>query len=239
MNDSDETKAFHFKQFSIYQNSCGMQVSTDGVMLGAWVNTRQDSRILDIGCGTGLLSLMAAQRFNNARITAIDIAADAVIATRLNVANSPWLDRIDVMHQDLLDQTFNAEVDCIVCNPPYFTNGEAALCPSRATARHAKNYFHNTLADRAQQLLTVAGSASFILPAIEAEMMIEYAQSQGWFLSRCCKVKTTPAKPVSRILFELSRKRPAAVNEETLVIQENGGYSEPFIRLTRDFYLKM
>lgn len=239
MKQTNQSNAFHFKQFSIPKNSCGMQVSTDGVMLGAWMNGDQAQQILDIGCGTGLLSLMAAQRFADAHITAIDIAKDAIESAQTNVAHSPWSERIVVTRQDLLDPTFIGQFDHIVCNPPYFTSGASTNKLTRATARHAPDCFHDKLALRTGQLLTATGRASFILPTIEAQQMINYAQSIGLSLSRYCEVKTTPTKPVSRVLFELSKQENTNDDAEYLVIQENGHYSEAFIALTKNFYLKM
>lgn len=222
-----------------------MPVSTDGVMLGAWFAAQPGSRILDIGCGTGLLSMMAAQRFQQAKITAIDIDPHAIQVAQNNIQHSAWSERITLIQQDILQPEFKNQFDSIVCNPPYFTSGETARSQSRATARHTLRLSHENLIDRCVHLLTADGRASFILPLNEAETMISYAQSQGWYLTRYCQVQPTPTKPVSRILFELAcphaaqAAQAAQFEQESLIIQQNGHYSAEFIRLTRAFYLKM
>lgn len=84
-------KSFRFKQFSIEEGTCGMPISTDGVLLGSWAFSLSPTTILDIGCGTGLLSLMCAQRFPHAHITALDIEQSAYQAAEHNRQQSPWL----------------------------------------------------------------------------------------------------------------------------------------------------
>lgn len=126
---------FSFKQFTVYHDRCAMKVGTDGVLLGAWADVVSARNILDIGTGTGLISLMMAQRCN-ARIRAVDIDADAVEQARGNVAASPWQDRIEVELQDICHFTSETLFDVIVSNPPYFT--DSLKCPGkqRNIARH-------------------------------------------------------------------------------------------------------
>lgn len=101
-----------------------MPVSTDGVMLGAWANCPSQSKILDIGTGTGLLALMCAQRFPNAQITALDIEISAIEAAQKNFTQSPWSDRLCVRHTDVLQFESEQRFEHIICNPPYFNSGE-------------------------------------------------------------------------------------------------------------------
>ncbi|QIL85012.1 methyltransferase [Vibrio sp. HDW18] len=231
-------KSFQFKQFSIQEGQCGMPVSTDGVLLGSWAFSTPPATILDIGCGTGLLSLMCAQRFSLAVITAIDIEASAYQATELNRKNSPWAARITSQQADILDWQPLTRFAAIICNPPYFTSGASAQQPVRATARHTLGLSHPALIARLPQLLTSDGVASFILPKSEGEQFIALAQQAGLYLGRYCQVQATASKPVHRLLFELHRS-PFISQATELVIQQHGAYSEPFCQLTRDFYLKM
>lgn len=220
-----------------------MPVSTDGVLLGAWSQAPNQGSILDIGTGTGLLALMCAQRNPNARITAIDISDTAIRASRNNIAASPWTDRLAVVHDDVLTFARHTEnrYAAIICNPPYFNSGEKADKKQRAIARHTDHLPHTGLLAACQLLLTEKGIASFILPTYEAQQMITAAGLSGWHLVRCCEVKTTPSKPVTRYLFELSRGAPALPASEptSLTIHSGNQYSDDFIALTRDFYLKM
>lgn len=215
-----------------------MPVSTDGVLLGAWSKVQQAKYILDIGTGTGLLSLMCAQRNALAIIDAIDIDEHAIEAAKKNVQNSPWDSRIHLHHGDVLDYSLSALFDSIVCNPPYFNDGEQAQVRQRAVARHTDQLSHKELLERCFHLLSDHGNANFILPVVEGRQFIESAKKSGWHLKSLCEVKPTSLKDVSRLLIELS-KQPCTAEVEALTIRDTTGYSPEFIALTKDFYLKM
>jgi len=228
-----------------------MPVSTDGVMLGAWIQSPNNAQILDIGTGTGLLALMCAQRFTEAQITAVDIqrfteaqitAVDieltAIEAAQKNVAQSPWSERVCVHHTDILHFTPAHLFQRIICNPPYFNSGEQSKNRQRATARHTDTLRHNALLQRCYQLLDEQGKANFVLPITEGERFIELALHQGWHLSRVCRLQPSEKKLVHRLLFELA-KQPCDTQESHLIIHSQDGYSDDFVQLTREFYLKM
>ncbi len=238
-----------------------MPVSTDGVLLGAWalnpyglkgtseskstseaketsVPNEQPRAILDIGTGTGLLTLMMAQRFARADLHAIDIEQTAIDAAQHNFAQSPWGERLTLHSGSVLTYSFPMLFDHIVCNPPYFNNGEQTQNHQRATARHSDQLPHGALIDCCAQWLTTRGKASFILPIVEGRAFIEQAEQKGLYLSRYCEVSPSERKPVHRILFELS-KQPSPLHTDALIIHHNNGYSDAFTALTHDFYLKM
>ncbi|MFA0413606.1 tRNA1(Val) (adenine(37)-N6)-methyltransferase [Vibrio renipiscarius] len=237
-NDQRQTKGFKFKQFAIEGGQCGMPVSTDGVLLGAWADIEHAQRILDIGTGTGLLALMCAQRNHNATIDAVDIESSAVMTAQLNVANSDWSERIMVAHADITKMGCEEPFDAIICNPPYFNSGEQTKLQSRATARHTDTLSHQDLLKCCQSLLLPHGKASFVLPVVEGEHFIQLAEQAGFSLSRLCKVQPTPTKPDNRLLIELSLISEECKNQH-VIIRDKLGYTEAFIALTKDFYLKM
>lgn len=232
------TKGFQFKQFSIHDGCSGMPVSTDGVILGAWTRV-SGQRVLDIGTGTGLLSLMLAQRYDNIDITAVDIDSNAYQDACHNVAQSPWSGRIKVVQDDILILSGTASFDTIICNPPYFNSGEQARISSRAVARHTSMLTHPDLLSCCQQLLTENGKASFVLPIVEGLEFVELAKKNKWFISRLCKVQTTSSKGCSRLLIELSRQVTCYEESILTIHAPSGQYSQDFIALTQDFYLKM
>jgi tRNA1Val (adenine37-N6)-methyltransferase len=236
--DTKKTKDFHFKQFSISGGLSGMPVSTDGVLLGAWSRLYDCRDILDIGTGTGLLALMCAQRFPDARITAVDIDPRAINAADYNFRHSAWNKRLSVIHADINLLTMPARFDGIICNPPYFTSGILAKQAHRAIARHTQALSHSDLINKCKDFITVEGKANFVLPETEGKHFICQAREQGWHLTRLCRVRPTASKPVHRLLIELSQQESECL-EESLTIHNNNGYSDEFIRQTKDFYLKM
>jgi tRNA1Val (adenine37-N6)-methyltransferase len=237
------TKNFHCKQFSITGGESGMPVSTDGILLGAWARienqlTQPTPSILDIGTGTGLLALMLAQRTHHSQITAIDIDQSAISAAKINFAQSPWRERFTLIHDNILEISIDHAFDMIICNPPYFTTGQPSQQSQRAIARHTIQLDHHDLLTTCWNILTLSGRANFVLPVAEGEQFLSLAEQLGWFLTRKCQVRPNPLKSPNRLLIELSKKIEECEHSE-LIIKENNSYSQNFISLTKDFYLKM
>ncbi len=231
---------FSFKQFTVHHDRCAMKVGTDGVLLGAWADVSQARRVLDIGTGTGLIALMLAQRSAEARITAIDIDADAVGQARENVTASPWADRITVEQQDLCRYHADERFDLIVSNPPYFN--DSLKCPDaqRATARHTDGLDFHTLITQTIALLTENGRFAVIIPTDGMPLFMEIALREGLHLHRRTLVRTKPDAAPKRVLLSFGRSSEVETVEDELVVElARHEYSEEYIALTRDFYLKM
>lgn len=229
---------FSFKQFTIYQDRCAMKVGTDGVLLGAWARVASASRILDIGTGTGLISLMLAQR-SGALITAIDIDADAVRQARGNIEASPWKDRVEVVRQDICSYVTNERFDVIVSNPPYFVN--SLKCPDgqRSMARHCDCMEFGDLIKHAVGLLLPEGAFSVIIPTGGMEEFLTIASGYNLFLSRQTLVRTKPDVAPKRVLLEFKKQPVVCIQDELVIELSRHVYSEAYIELTKDFYLKM
>ena len=208
---------FSFKQFTVYHDRCAMKVGTDGVLLGAWADVVSARNILDIGTGTGLISLMMAQRCN-ARIRAVDIDADAVEQARGNVAASPWQDRIEVELQDICHFTSETLFDVIVSNPPYFT--DSLKCPERQRniARHTDLLDFDKLAESAARLLHSEGVLH---------------------LSHQTLIHTKPGTEPRRVLLAFKFSVDKCVTDDLTIELSRHVYSEEYIALTKEFYLKM
>ena len=230
---------FSFKQFTVRHDRCAMKVGTDGVLLGAWIDLNSSRRILDIGTGTGLIALMLAQRCSDARIIAVDIDSVAVEQAQENIQASPWKNRVEVLQQDICTYHPHGTFDTIVSNPPYFI--DSLKCPDgqRSTARHTDTLDADRLIGKVSELLSPDGSFSIILPAEQTEDLIRVADEKGLYPSRQTRVITRPGLSPKRILMEF-RKISTVFQPDELVIElERHVYSEEYIALTKEFYLKM
>ena len=217
-----------------------MKVGTDGTLLGAWAALeRRDGRILDIGTGTGLMALMMAQRYPEARVTAIDIDAAAVAQASENVKDSPFSARIAVCQADVKGFEAGEPYDAIVCNPPYFD--KALTCPDdqRTQARHTLTLTYRQLMAAAWRLLADEGLFSVIIPNDYFQQMESEAHLAGFFLTRIYGIRTVERKPIKRYLIEL-RKHPQKelVKKEVVIEDAPNVRSEWYRELTKDFYIK-
>ena len=128
---------FHFQQFSVIQRQSAMKVCTDAVLFGAMAPVNRGDRVLDIGTGTGVLSLMAAQ-LGAAQVTAVELTQQGYEEAHINFNNSPWADHLEAVHQDIqgFAMTARRQYDLIICNPPFFENHSKTTNSLRKVARH-------------------------------------------------------------------------------------------------------
>ncbi len=230
--------AFEFKEFKIEQDLCAMKVGTDGVLLGAWSNI-PDGDVLDVGCGSGLISLMIAQRNPNCKIDAIDIDKGAYLQSVKNIANSDWNARV-IAHQISL-QLFETtkKYKLIISNPPFFINAFKSSDNSKNIARHTDELPFIDFIKKAVMLMAEDGFICVVLPIVESLTFIEIAMNYKLFLNKKCLVKPNHAKDPKRVLLEFSFSENELVTSYlTIETKKRHHYTEEYRNLTQDFYLK-
>lgn len=232
---------FKFKQFIVHQDKTAMKVGTDGVLLGAWVDVSNASRILDIGTGTGLIALMLAQRAKgtNALITALDIDKDACDQARHNVEVSSWRDKIFVENIDLQNYTANAKFDLIISNPPFFIDSQKSSNKKRDLARHNDSLSFDDLMSFTSKNLTTTGKASFIIPYDSESAFILIAEKEKLYPSSITRVRGTKESKIKRSLLEFTFVNENTKVDELVVEISRHNYTPEYTCLTKDFYLKM
>lgn len=230
---------FQFKQFLIRQEETAMKVGTDGVLLGAWAEVESASSILDIGTGTGLIALMSAQRNPHAFIEAVEIDESAYRQACENVANSPWKERIRLIHLSIFDFQPGHLFDCILCNPPFFKSSTPAPQKNRTLARHCYDFSHQELLHVCSRLLTGTGRCHLILPVLEAEQLLFEAPACHLFCQKITKVRPTPQKAAKRYLLTFGKTESPVQYEELIIEYARHQYSPEYRKLTSDFYLSV
>lgn len=233
------SQEFIFKQFKIQQHKCAMKVGTDAVLLGAWVTASRAKTILDIGTGTGIISLMLAQK-SNAKIDAIEIDKNAYDQALENIGNCKWKERIQAHHTSLQDyaKVCNYKYDLIISNPPYFVDSSKASEEARTNARHTDHLPFTDLLNGVVKLLNATGRFYVILPTKESQLFREMAEEQKLYLTRFTKVITRTDKPEKRVLmkFEFVRK-PIEESSITIEQDERHSYTDQYKELTKDYYI--
>jgi tRNA1Val (adenine37-N6)-methyltransferase len=230
---------FHFKQFSVRHDRSTMKVGTDGVLLGAWVDVHNCKRILDIGTGSGVIALMLAQRTtSDVVIDAVEVEQEDAEQAKENVEHSPWPRRIEVFTSPIQNYKSDELYDLIVSNPPYFNNSAKPPDEKRIQARHTTSLPYDVLVNHAKRLLDPNGKLAVILPFTEGLDFETLAKQHNLFCVRKTGFRTRREKPVERWLMEFSLSKKLLVEHEILLYNDGLEWSDDYIRLTRDFYLK-
>lgn len=215
-----------------------MKIGTDGVLLGAWAGAENPRNILDIGTGTGLIVLMLAQRFSKSHLTAIEIDESAFLEALTNVSESIFNDRCRVFLSSLQDFDSDKKFDLIVSNPPFFELTHREIS-SRNTARQQSDLTFEELLTHSKRLLTTDGKIGLIVPFGSEKELICLGKNLNLFPLKIMRVRGNGNSPYKRSLILFSSKiADTEIRELTIEISRNL-YTDDYIALTKDFYLKM
>jgi tRNA1Val (adenine37-N6)-methyltransferase len=231
---------FNFKQFSIRQDKCSMKVGTDGVLLGAMISAEKSpKKILDIGTGTGLLALMMAQKFSSAKITAIDVDANACLQAKENSINSPWADRIEVFHSALQNYSSTQQFDCILSNPPFYQNAKKSSDAMRAQSRNEEFLPAESIFKFAQKSLSFDGGLWLIYPIESLPKLNQYAVEYGLSLRVLHYIRPNILKACHRVIVCYGRNPAPIVKTKITCIEilKRHDYTDEYKQLCNDFYL--
>ncbi|WP_247232039.1 tRNA1(Val) (adenine(37)-N6)-methyltransferase [Telluribacter sp. SYSU D00476] len=233
--------SFRFKQFTVQQDQCAMKVCTDACVLGAWAQVDGAKKVLDIGTGTGLLSLMVAQRTTGASIDAIELDEAAAQQARDNVAASPFTGRVQVIHTPIQQHKPQELYDCIITNPPFFQADLRSPDAGVNQAHHAQDLTFAELLAAIDRLLKKTGVWNVLLPVEESDKLQQLAEVGGWVPTHQLLLTHQPGrKPFRMLSTYVHNERRAVTNmKKELFIYETDGrtYSPEFRELLKEFYI--
>lgn len=216
-----------------------MKVSTEACLFGAWTPSSDPAKVLDIGAGTGLLSLMIAQRYPEAEIVAVEVDPQAAEQAQANFEASPWSDRLQIVNQDIQSYAQEAvgDFDLIISNPPFFQNSLKSTSETKNLALHQSEGLNaEVLADVLKQLLSADGKAYVLYPAFEAQNFQAYLSDVGLVGQSAAIVKNQPHKPIFRVFTEVS-KSESTIETQEISIRNGADYSPEFVQLLKPYYL--
>ena len=232
---------FQFKQFRIDQGQCAMKVTTEGCLLGALVTVKGDEeRVLDIGAGTGLLSLMIAQR-SEVKVDAVEVDEAAARQAAENFSKSPWKDRLfcHLGRVQAFAQSTVERYDLVVSNPPFF-KGHLKSGQAKDRAIHNDELSFGELAQAVSKLLTRQGRFWVLYPAFEFGEFTSTAEEFGLELQRVFEIYDRPGKAIFRKVGVFVKSAVGQVEEEVIFIKkEDGEYCEQFRELLKGYYLHL
>ncbi|MBF8458259.1 methyltransferase [Kaistella sp. G5-32] len=227
-------KPFQFKNFSINQSKKVFRVGTDGVLLGALSSVKNVERILEVGTGTGLISLMLAQRNPDAQILALDINEEAINLANENFKNSPFGERLSVELQDFKDFKTQQRFDLIISNPPYFKENSSN---KDILARQQTELSFENLIEKSAEILSEKGRLVVIIPFESGAYFEEISLKNKLYLSRKIQIFGIKNSAPKRWILELGLNQKEILEEEFTVEKFPRFYSEEYLELTKDFHL--
>lgn len=231
---------FEFKQFRIAQEACGMKVTTDACIQGAWTPVPQGTiRVLDVGTGTGLLSLMIAQRAPDALIDGLEIEEGAAAQALANCAASPFGHQVTIFHLDARNWSSTAQYDLLICNPPFFSNSLTSPEYTRNLARHDDSLRQADLIALFDRFLQPEGIASIMLPVSELVHFDQQASKAGWSASLSLEVRDRADARIKRMIRIYRRGSHAPISKELIIKQIDGSYTAEFGALMAPYYLHL
>lgn len=228
---------FKFKQFNVDQSGCAMKINTDGVLLAALVESENPKRILDIGTGTGVIALMLAQRFTEAKVHAVEIDELASATASKNFQLSIFSERLAISNIAIEQYKHTEQFDLIISNPPFFVNDLKNTEEKKGIARHASEQFFANLLLKVDAVLTEAGNFWFILPVKQAEALIENAKQFEIYASKIIHLHSDSSKPAFRYIVNLNRNKADVSMEHFYIYESEKTYTNQYKLLLKDFFL--
>ena len=227
---------FKFKHFSVKQSDSAMKVGTDALILGAFIEASEKCQALDIGCGTGVLSLMIAQQNNSAQITAIDIDEASVQEANVNFKNSQWSKRLIAFQNDFLEHDFTEQFDLIVSNPPYFSTTNENTDTRKAQARHVSSLEIKPFLEKVNSLLLPNGDFWIIIPFYDVSLWTHQAEVNDLFVTRRVDVIGKEGNEPIRSILKFAHSSEF-VNRTSFCIRKlDNSYTEEYKAITKEYH---
>lgn len=234
---------FQFKHFIVRQSLCAMKVCTDSCAFGALAAAdigelpQMPGSILDIGAGTGLLSLMLAQK-TDARIDSVEMDPQAIVQMKENFDASPWSDRLHVIGRDIRFWQAEQLYDYIISNPPFYENDLKGNAPAKTMAMHDTGLLLSQLAIEIQKRLSPSGRFAILVPFARFKYMDEQLQQHTLLTTQAIHIRHSQNhKPFRSVMFGTYSMAFKNMKISELLITDNGAYSRGFRDLLQDYYL--
>lgn len=226
---------FTCKQFTVEQNKNVFPVTTDALLLGASARLGPAEKVLEVGTGTGMISLMSAQRFPGVNITALDIDDHAINLAAHNFSKSPFAPRLNVLLKDYRECVFHHEFDAVISNPPYFETGLAST--THKNAKHQLTLSQEVLIAKSALALKPEGKLHLILPASHVKNVHSICAAFNLHNSRIIKIQSHPDSPAKRVILEYVFNRNFPFEETTFTIRlKNGDFTREYEQLMKAFH---
>ncbi len=230
---------FQFKQFTLQQDSEVFKFGTDAALLATWIKNKNSKHVLEIGTGTGVISLMMAQRNPKANYTGIDISKQAIELAQKNLSNFPIPSQIKFLKVSLQEFETKSNFDLIVSNPPFFENGTKSSAAVNLGARHTDTLSLFDLLENSKKLLSENGKISWIYPSRYLDQILKYCKELTLYPIEIVLVRSKIGKEVKRVLMTIQKKPGDCKREELIIEEQNRDYTPEVLTRFKPFYLHL
>jgi tRNA1Val (adenine37-N6)-methyltransferase len=232
---------FRFKQFSMYHHRSTMKIGTDAVLLGIWAEVGGVRRILEVGTGSGVISLLLASRNGNCIIDAVETDNDSCIEAGENFANSPFSARMNLIKGDfnIFAAGNRTKYDLIISNPPFFVNDMKPEDPKKRMARHTGTLSYVQLVKGVAGLLEKSGKFCLVLPYGQRRHFLDICTRYGLFPEREMLIFPKPCKEPNRVNMELGFEKKEPVSDKFIIRNENGTFTEMYLKTVENYYISV
>lgn len=228
---------FKFKHFFVIQKVSAMKVGTDAMILGAFVDTVNKKQALDIGTGTGVISLMLAQKNEALYVTGIEIDSESAVEAQLNFEESPWGNQLSIIQNNFLLNDFKGkQYDLIVSNPPYFSTTNENLDERKAKTRHVSSLQIIPFIEKVNKLLTTEGNFWVIIPFDDYKLWQNQFKVNSLYVNRKIDVIGKEGGNPIRCILNISRLFNQLKEETFCIRNSDGTYTEEYIQLTKEYH---
>ncbi len=234
-----DTRPFHFRQFSLHHHRSTMKTGTDAVLLALWVPLEGVGQALDIGTGSGIISLLLAARSEQVRVDAVDIDAASAEEAKENFEQSSFSGRLQAFRGDVSDfaKIADKKYDLIISNPPFFINDRKPEKTGRKLARHTDSLSYVQLLAVAAKLLKSEGHFAVVLPYREGRGFVTLAENAGLFLRRQMLIFPKPCREPNRVNLLLGARPVGPVTEKFIIRNEDGFFTRQYLDMVKNYYL--
>ena len=230
---------FNFKQFTVYHDKCALKVCTDSCLFGAWAVafTKEAYTILDIGSGSGLLSLILAQK-TNAEITGVELDESSFLQALENIKQSPWPDKIKLIHADCRNYFPAEKFDFIICNPPFYEQMLSSEKNNEKQAKHDATLLLSDLISIFNRLLSPKGKLAILFPYYRKVELLKAMSMNGYYLHAGVDIRPAPQKDNFRFAGIFGHAESVMPSEIAISIKDElQHYTPEFKALLKDYYL--
>lgn len=215
-----------------------MKVGADAMLLGAYAGENSHNNVLDIGCGTGIIGLMLAQKFSNASVTLIEINENTANEAILNISNSPYENRCQLLNTDFMAWETDAQFDLVVSNPPYHIEAITSTDRERTLARSTTIEQLDKWLRKISLILTKEGLLQLILPTSIVGVVDDLANKHDLWLKEELSIQAKPNTIANRAILSYTRTPSRTIRKQLSIRNNDGSYSESYKSLTLEFHGK-